>query len=240
MSPYHVSLVSPVMPLKQKGSSGAHALTPYEEDLLLVAVRLDSAVQYWEKQLNKGVQIDDLWMTEGFGDELVQFARLLLAGDISDTAFKDCVMDVFDKQKVENPEWPPPNIHPIVTLIGREYKASEDEGHSMNPEQCSTASSMDMCREIRNANPQLDKQLTLMSLYKHLNAQGEDFWCSQVIQTHLMITKVMVPTMRKTGSTMIVRILVPYRFYCASLLLILSRICLDPPQCRRIARRLTP
>jgi hypothetical protein len=74
------------MPPKRKGTSGAIPLTPYEEELLTIAVRLDSAVRYWEKQLHKGEDVDAMWMTEGFGNELVCFKTSLLAEEMSNYA----------------------------------------------------------------------------------------------------------------------------------------------------------
>ena len=84
-------------------------------------------------------------------------------------------MDVFEKQEQENPEAGPPNVHPIVTLVGEEYRAAEEGKRSMDPTKISISRSADLCRERRSANPRLNKRLTLMTLYL-LKDQEDDFW----------------------------------------------------------------
>ena len=46
-------------------------MTPYEDELLLIAVRLDSAARHWERQLAKNKAVDAAWMKDGMGEELV-------------------------------------------------------------------------------------------------------------------------------------------------------------------------
>ena len=84
-------------------------------------------------------------------------------------------MDVFEKQEQENPEAGPPNVHPIVTLVGEEYRAAEEGKRSMDPTKIGISRSVDLCRERRSANPWLNKRLTLMTLYL-LKDQEDDFW----------------------------------------------------------------
>jgi len=85
-------------------------------------------------------------------------------------------MDVFEKQEQENPEAGLPNVHPIVTLVGEEYRAAEEGKRSMDPTKISISRSTDLCRERRSANPRLNKQLTLMTLYHLLKDQEDNFW----------------------------------------------------------------
>jgi hypothetical protein len=90
-------------------------------------------------------------------------------------------MDVFERQEKINLELALPNVHPIVTLVGQ---ATEEENHPMNLEMMNTAHSMDLCCQRCDANPLLDKSLSLMSLQKwlKLQEQGTDFWWLPGIQ----------------------------------------------------------
>ena len=55
----------------RRQSSVKIPMTPYEDELLLIAVRLDSAARHWERQLGKNKAVDASWMKDSMGEELV-------------------------------------------------------------------------------------------------------------------------------------------------------------------------
>jgi len=159
-----------------ESTSGPISTTEYEEALFPIAVRLDCAVRHWEKQLRKGNHLDATWMTECFGEELVREIYWLKIYHISNYVDQDNVAEVFDKQREEHPEWPSPHVHPIIALVGKEYKRSVAEESPMDPERMSTAESMSLCRKRRESNRDLSKQLSNMTLYKYLSSQEAVTW----------------------------------------------------------------
>jgi hypothetical protein len=58
----------PCMPPKSTSATPVIPLTSDEKKLLEIAVRLDSAVRYWEKHMDL---VKKLWLEQGFEEELV-------------------------------------------------------------------------------------------------------------------------------------------------------------------------
>ena len=152
------------------------AITPYEDELLLIAVRLDSAIRHWEKQLEKNKAVDAAWMKEGMGNELVSLTHSSLLNKLSNYSNQDSVADIFLKQHQEQPTWSRPHAHPIVSLVVKEFKRSELEDSPMDPTNMSIARSKELCQQRRDAFPNLSHHLSHKALPKLLKQQGTEFW----------------------------------------------------------------
>ena len=152
------------------------AITLYEDELLLIAVCLDSAIRHWEKQLEKNKAINAAWMKEGMGNKLVSLTHSFLLNKLSNYSNQDSIVDIFLKQQQEQPTWSHPYAHPIVSLVVQEFKCLELEDSPMDPTNMSIAHSKELCQQRRDTFLNLSHHLSHKALPKLLKQQGTGFW----------------------------------------------------------------
>ena len=148
------------MPAKRRTND---KLTDAEKELLDIAVRLYTAMQYLEAN---GDKVKGEWYVEAIGEELVR-APLSYATEATYLTLQDSIEAICSRGG-------PPRLHPIIELIGEEWGRALDTGTPVDFNYFSIDNVNKRCTSGEAEHPTWNPKLNAKNLHLLLGLQNLD------------------------------------------------------------------